>query len=78
VALRAPLTHYLRCQLTESEDGTLRARLTGAQSSGMLTSMSSADALLVVPPEPASVPAGTVLRAVPLDGDLGGTTRAPS
>jgi molybdopterin molybdotransferase len=78
VELRAPLTHYLRCVLVEQDDGTLRARLTGAQSSGMLTSMSSADALLIVPPDPTSVPAGTLLRALPLDGDLGGTTRAPS
>ncbi|HEV7990513.1 MAG TPA: gephyrin-like molybdotransferase Glp [Gemmatimonadaceae bacterium] len=78
VTLRAPLTHYLRCVLDESDDGTLRARLTGAQSSGMLTSMSAADALLIVPAEPSFVPAGTVLRALPLDGDLGGTTRPPS
>jgi molybdopterin molybdotransferase len=78
VVLRAPLTHYLRCVLVEQDDGTLRARLTGAQSSGMLTSMSSADALLIVPPDPSSVPVGTLLRALPLDGDLGGTTRAPS
>jgi hypothetical protein len=41
----------------------------------MLTSMSSADALIVVPPEPLEVPAGTVLRALPLDGDLGGSER---
>jgi molybdopterin molybdotransferase len=78
VLLRAPLTHYLRCTLDEGDDGTLRARLTGSQSSGMLTSMSSADALLVVPPDPAEVRAGTQLRALPLDGDLGGSTHAPS
>jgi len=78
VELRAPLTHFLRCRLSEGADGTLHARLTGMQSSGMLTSMSSADALLVVPPEPASVESGTVLRALPLDGDLGGTDRPPA
>jgi molybdopterin molybdotransferase len=78
VVLRAPLTHYLRCVLDDDGAVMLRARLTGAQSSGMLTSMSSADALLVVPPEPASVPQGTILRALPLDGDLGGATRVPS
>jgi molybdopterin molybdotransferase len=78
VVLRAPLTHYLRCVLHDGDDGILRARLTGSQSSGMLTSMSSADALLIVPPEPASVPAGTPLRAILLDGDVGGSTRAPS
>jgi molybdopterin molybdotransferase len=78
VVLRAPLTHFLRCVLTEGDDGSLRARLTGAQSSGMLTSMSSADALLIVPPEPAVSPAGTMLRALPLDGDLGGSTEFPA
>jgi molybdopterin molybdotransferase len=74
VALRAPLTHYLRCTLLDGDDGTLRARLTGSQSSGMLTSMSSADALLIVPPEPASLPAGTRLRAMLLDVDGGAST----
>jgi molybdopterin molybdotransferase len=71
--LGAPLTHFLRVVL-ESGDGTAPvARLTGAQSSGMLTSMSSADALIVVPPDPLDVPAGTAVRAIPLDGDLGGS-----
>jgi hypothetical protein len=44
----------------------------------MLTSMSSADALLIVPPEPATVPRGTTLRALPLDGDLGGSDQFPA
>lgn len=78
VILRAPLTHFLRCVLVDGADGSLRARLTGAQSSGMLTSMSTADALLIVPPEPATVPAGSTLRAIPLDGDLGGSTVFPA
>jgi molybdopterin molybdotransferase len=78
VVLRAPLTHFLRCKLADREDGTLRARLTGGQSSGMLTSMSSADALLIVPPEPMTVAAGTPLRALPLDGDLGGSAEVPA
>jgi molybdopterin molybdotransferase len=78
ITLRAPLTHFLRCVLDEGDDGSLRARLTGAQSSGMLTSMSSADALLIVPPEPTTVPAGATLRALPLDGDFGGSDRFPA
>ena len=58
-------------------DGALPvAQLTGAQSSGMLTSMSAADALMIVPPESLNVAAGTVLRALPLDGDLGKSTVA--
>ena len=78
IALRAPLTHFLRCVLADGDDGALHARLTGAQSSGMLTSMSSADALLIVPPEPATVPAGSTLRAMPLDGDFGASAGFPA
>ena len=78
IVLRAPLTHFLRCVLADGEDGSLHARLTGAQSSGMLTSMSTADALLIVPPDPATTPAGTTLRAIPLEGDLGGSASFPA
>jgi molybdopterin molybdotransferase len=75
VQLGAPLTHFLRVTL-ELQDGAIPvAKLTGAQSSGMLTSMSAADALLVVPPDSLEVAAGTVLRALPLDGDFGGSER---
>jgi molybdopterin molybdotransferase len=76
VRLGAPLTHYLRATLAEGPT-TLRARLTGAQSSGMLTSMSSADALLILPADPMIAPAGAIVRAIPLDGDLGGSARFP-
>jgi molybdopterin molybdotransferase len=77
VLLRAPLTHFLRGVLTDGADAQLHARLTGAQSSGMLTSMSAADALLVVPAEPQRVPAGSVLRALPMDGEFGGSASFP-
>lgn len=77
LTLGAPLTHFLRVVIERGSEGEgeLVARLTGAQSSGMLTSMSSADALLIVPPEPREVAAGTWLRAIPLDGDFGGSER---
>jgi molybdopterin biosynthesis enzyme len=61
--------------LAAGGDDAFPARLTGSQSSGMLTSMSAADALLVVPPDPAVVHAGTRLRALSLSGDLGGSAR---
>ena len=77
VVLRAPLTHYLRCVLADDADEQLHARLTGSQSSGMLTSMSAAEALLVVPPDPLLYGAGSRLRALPLDGELGGSTSFP-
>jgi molybdopterin molybdotransferase len=74
LSLAAPLTHFMRVVLDSGDAAVPVARLTGAQSSGMLTSMSSADALVIVPPDPLEVPAGTALRALPLDGDLGGST----
>ena len=78
IVLGAPLTHFMRVVLQDAPAGPPMARLTGAQSSGMLTSMGAADALLVVPPEPRCVAAGTTLRAIPLDGDLGGSDRLPA
>ena len=80
IELGAPLTHFMRVVLDDAAraDGLPTARLTGAQSSGMLTSMGTADALMIVPHEPAIVSAGTVLHAIPLDGDLGGSTRFPA
>jgi molybdopterin molybdotransferase len=65
ITLAAPLTHFLRATL-EPADPLPIARLTGSQSSGVLTSMARADALLVVPPEPARHEPGTRLRAIPL------------
>lgn len=73
VHLGAPLTHFLRAVLDSGASDVPVARLTGAQSSGMLTSMSAAEVLLIVPPDPLDVPAGTAMRALPLDGDLGGS-----
>lgn len=73
VHLGAPLAHFLRAVLDTETFPVPVARLTGAQSSGMLTSMSAAEVLLIVPPDPIDVGAGTVLRALPLDGDMGGS-----
>jgi molybdopterin molybdotransferase len=73
VQLGAPLTHFLRVTLGSGSSALPVARLTGSQSSGILTSMSSAQALMIVPPEPAERPAGATFRALPLDGDLGGS-----
>jgi molybdopterin molybdotransferase len=67
------LTHFLRVVLENGDRGIPLARLTGAQSSGMLTSMSSADGLIVVPPDSLDVPIGATVRCLPLDGDLGGS-----
>jgi molybdopterin molybdotransferase len=69
VSIGAPLTHFLRAVVSQDDAGVLRARLTGPQGSGLLTSMSRADVLLVVPLEQfgrGPIPAGTQLRALPL------------
>jgi molybdopterin molybdotransferase len=79
VSIGAPLTHFLRAVVFSAADGTLRARLTGPQGSGLLTSMARADALLVVPLEQfgrGPFPAGTVVRAIPL-GDRASLTTDP-
>jgi molybdopterin molybdotransferase len=77
IELGAPLTHFLRAILQDADGALPIARLTGSQSSGILTSMANADVLLVVPPEPAHLPAGAPLRAIPL-GDDAGSERFPA
>jgi molybdopterin molybdotransferase len=73
VTIGAKLTHFLRAIVTTRDDGTITARLTGPQGSGILTSMSRANALLVVPEDRPLVDAGESLHALPL-GDLAGLT----
>jgi molybdopterin molybdotransferase len=63
VSITAPLTHFIRA-IVEWDGATAFARTTGAQGSGLLTSMSRANALLVVPPERPAVRAGETLRAI--------------
>ncbi len=63
------LTHFPRVRLQrEGEEEPLSAYLTGAQGSGILTSMSGADALLVVPEDRAGAAPGEVLPALILGG----------
>jgi molybdopterin molybdotransferase len=63
IALAAPLTHFMRAIVEWEGDGAWAA-LTGPQGSGLLTSMSLANALLVVPPDRMTVRAGETLRAL--------------
>jgi molybdopterin molybdotransferase len=68
ITLGPPLRHFLRAVVTEDPaGGPLRARLTGPQGSGILTSMARANALLIVPEDRPAVPAGERLRAIRLD-----------
>ncbi len=70
VKITAKLTHFLRAWVTRKEDGTLTARLTGLQSSGALTSMVKANALLIVPENSPTVAKGAQLKALMLDQSL--------
>ncbi len=74
VTINARLTHFLRSIVTTHADGTLTARLTGPQGSGIVTSMSLANALLVVPEDRTRVEPGEHLHALPLTDDATLTT----
>ena len=69
VSIGARLTHFLRCVVTPRDDGVVTAKLTGPQGSGILTSMSRANALLVVPEDRPRVDAGERLNALPLGSE---------
>lgn len=74
VKIGAKLTHFLRAVVTRSQSGDLMARLTGLQSSGMLTSMAKGNALLIVPETSPKVPKGAQLKALMLDHSLDETS----
>jgi molybdopterin molybdotransferase len=72
IPTRAGLAHFLRIRLERGPAGLRSARLTGPQGSGILTSVSRADALLVVPEDLNGLPAGVEADALPLDRPLAG------
>jgi molybdopterin molybdotransferase len=65
ITVSGDLTHYLRVVVTQCDDGP-HACLTGTQSSGALTSMLRANALLIVPEGGRPYERGERLRAIPL------------
>ena len=65
-----PRVFYARCVVTE-RDGRYYASLTGPQSSGMLTSMVSANGLTVMPPEVDVVEPGDEIDVLMLDWSQG-------
>ena len=71
VSIGAALTHFFRAIVTPRADGTLGARLTGPQGSGILSSMSLANSLLIVPEDRPRVEAGALLSALLLTEDAG-------
>ncbi|NOT08645.1 MAG: molybdopterin molybdotransferase MoeA [Gemmatimonadales bacterium] len=75
IKLGPKLQHFLRAVVTpaprghpeRSEGSLFEARLTGPQGSGILTSMISANALLIIPEGQHETPKGAVARALLLD-----------
>lgn len=67
VKVGATLQHFLRAVVTPTDDGSLQARLTGPQGSGILTSMVAANALLIIPEGQPATPPGASARALILD-----------
>jgi molybdopterin molybdotransferase len=67
ITLGPRLQHFLRVVLSAEPGATPRARLTGPQGSGILSSMARADALLIIPEDQPHVPAGATLSALVLD-----------
>ncbi len=65
IASRTGLTQFLRVQLTRVE-GAWVARLTGPQGSGMLSSMTHADGLLVLPEDVEVLPQGSIVNVIRL------------
>ncbi|HEU4473840.1 MAG TPA: gephyrin-like molybdotransferase Glp [Gemmatimonadales bacterium] len=66
VRLKPRLQHFLRAVVSEGPDGP-EVRLTGPQGSGILTSMITANALLIIPEGQFETPAGSTARALRLD-----------
>jgi molybdopterin molybdotransferase len=66
ISVKPKLQHFLRGIVTEGPGGP-EARLTGPQGSGILTSMTSANALLIVPEGQFETPVGATVKALVLD-----------
>jgi molybdopterin molybdotransferase len=66
ISVKPKLQHFLRGILTDGPGGP-EARLTGPQGSGILTSMTSANALLILPEGQFETPVGEMVQALILD-----------
>jgi molybdopterin molybdotransferase len=64
--------HFIRCVIT-IEDGQYTVSTTGAQGSGMLTSMAAANGLMVVPEDMDCVNPGDAVKVQILDSEFGAT-----
>jgi molybdopterin molybdotransferase len=61
------LTQFVRVRLDQGADGRWQATPTGAQGSGILTSMSRADGLLILSPETSGGRAGEIYPIIPFE-----------
>jgi molybdopterin molybdotransferase len=66
ISLKPKLQHFLRGVVSHGSDGP-EARLTGPQGSGILTSMTLANALLIIPEGQFETPVGAMVQALILD-----------
>jgi molybdopterin molybdotransferase len=78
VVSNADLTHFFRVRLAHSPGGLSEAYLTGPQGSGVLSSMTAADALLIVPEGVERLELGTVAETIPLGPPPNATLDASS
>lgn len=69
ISSAANLTHFYRVRLSRSAGHMPAVELTGPQGSGILTSMSAADGLLVVPEGVSAIEAGEIVEVIPLPGE---------
>jgi molybdopterin molybdotransferase len=69
ISVKPRLQHFLRGVVTQGNAGP-EARLTGPQGSGILTSMTLANALLILPEGQFETPAGSTIQALILDDPL--------
>lgn len=69
IATTAPLTHFLRGILSTDGKGSYTARLSGSQSSGVMTALARANALIVVPEDVRAISRGDVVTAIPITGN---------
>lgn len=68
IVTAAPLTHFLRGILVRDTSG-FAAGLSGSQSSGVMTALARANALLVVPEDVRRIEVGGTIRAIPIHED---------
>jgi molybdopterin molybdotransferase len=78
VVSNADLTHFFRVRLEHSPGGVSDAYLTGPQGSGILSSMTAADALLIVPEGVERLELGTIAETIPLGPPPNATLDASS